>query len=49
MGEQELLTKLVGVKIKAGKSLEQIAAEVEQPVEEIKEIYEGLIAKNQKL
>ncbi|MGN0506964.1 MAG: hypothetical protein ACI4FZ_10410 [Lachnospiraceae bacterium] len=44
-GRQKLLTGQIEKKIKAGKTLEQIALEVEQPVEEIKDIYESLIAK----
>ena len=38
-GELNLLTQLIETKVKAGKSLEQIASEVERDVEEIRELY----------
>ena len=41
-GEQNLLTKQIKKKIQAGKSLEQIAAEVEETPEAIKELYEKI-------
>lgn len=41
-GKLDFLTELIEAKVKAGKSLEQTAAEVEQSVEDIKEIYESI-------
>ena len=43
-GYQDHLLQLITKKIKAGKSLEQIAEEVEEPVDAIKELYEKLKA-----
>ena len=41
-GRNELLTEQITKKIKAGKPLEQIAAEVEEPVDAIYELYEQI-------
>ena len=38
-GQQNLLAELITKKIKAGKPLEQIASEVEEPVDAIQELY----------
>lgn len=43
-GEQNLLTEQITKKIKAGKSLEQIADEVEETVEAIQVLYERILA-----
>ena len=46
-GRKKLLAEQIERKVKAGKTLEQIALEVELSEEEIKEIYEGLLTKMQ--
>lgn len=42
-GETALLTRQITSKIKSGKSLEQIAAEVEMSIEEIRPLYEQIL------
>ena len=42
-GQRIYLTNLIAKKVRAGKSLEQIAAEVEETPEAIREIYEGVV------
>lgn len=42
-GKQDFLTIQITKKIKSGKTLEQIAAEVELTIEEIKELYEKIL------
>ena len=44
-GELNLLTKQIEAKVKAGKSLEQIAAELEQKAEDIKDLYMSILSK----
>lgn len=48
-GKELLLTSQITKKVRAGKSLEQIAAEVEETPEAIREIYEGVVKELNKL